>query len=220
MNYEALIFDMDGVIIDSEVLFDAADTEFFRRHGVVYNREEVALLLTGMYLREGTALLKERYGFSSDVDSLMNERQSLLEQEYRTHLSYVTGFEAFYARVRVAGLKTAIATSSNDHLLSLARERLKLDEKFGVHIYKASDVGHVSKPNPAVYLYAAEKLGVQPEKCFVIEDAPKGVQAAKNAGMYCIGITTSFAADRLSHADAVVNSYEEIDLERLLNKSA
>ena len=60
MNFTSLIFDMDGVIIDSEVLFDNADTEFFRRYGHIYNREEIALLLTGMHLKSGTALLKEK----------------------------------------------------------------------------------------------------------------------------------------------------------------
>lgn len=192
MKYETLIFDMDGVVIDSEVLFDNADTEFFRRHGEVYNREEVALLLTGMHLKEGTALLKKKYDFPNDVDSLTSERQSLLEAEYLTHLNYITGFENFYERVITAGLKTCIATSSNDHLLGLARKKLGLDRKFGNNIFKASDVGNVSKPNPAIYLYAAEKMNTSPSKCLVVEDSPKGIQAAKNAGMFCIGITTTF----------------------------
>lgn len=216
MKFETLIFDMDGVIIDSEVLFDNADTEFFRRHGKVYNREEVALLLTGMHLREGTALIKEKYNFQNDVDSLTSERQSLLEAEYLIHLNYITGFENFYGRVIDAGLKTCIATSSNDHLLGLAIKKLGLEKKFGDNIFKASDVGNVSKPNPAIYLYAAEKMNTSPSKCFVVEDAPKGIQSAKNAGMFCIGITTTFAKDRLSHADMVVDSYEDIDLDKLL----
>lgn len=215
MKYDTLIFDMDGVVIDSEVLFDNADTEFFRRHGAVYNREEVALLLTGMYLREGTALLKERYDFQEDVDSLTAERQSLLEREYLTHLRFITGFEDFHSRVTTFGLKTCIATSSNDHLLGLARKQLGLERMFGENIFKSSDVGYASKPNPAIYLYAAEQMGTEPNRCFVIEDAPKGVQAAKNAGMYCIGITTTFAKDRLGHADIIVDSYEEVDLHAL-----
>ena len=218
MKYDTLIFDMDGVVIDSEILFDNADTEFFRRHGAVYNREEVALLLTGMHLREGTALLKEKYNFQNDVDDLTAERQSMLEQEYLTHLRYITGFENFHARVVATGLKTCIATSSNDHLLGLARKRLELEKKFGEHIYKASDVGNVSKPNPAIYLYAAEKMGTDPSKCFVVEDAPKGIQAAKNAGMFCIGITTTFAKDRLNNADIVVDSYDEVDLSKILEQ--
>lgn len=215
MKYDTLIFDMDGVVIDSEVLFDNADTEFFRKHEAVYNREEVAPLLMGMHLREGTVLLKERYNFQGDVDSLTAERQSLLEKEYLTRLRYITGFENFHAGIVAAGLKTCIATSSNDHLLGLARKILELEKKFGKHIYKASDVGNVSKPNPAIYLYAAEEMGTDPSNCFVVEDSPKGIQAAKNAGMFCIGITTTFTKDQLNHADMIVDSYDGIDLRKL-----
>jgi HAD superfamily hydrolase (TIGR01509 family) len=217
MKFDTLIFDMDGVVIDSEVLFDVADTEFFRRHNTVYNREEVALLLTGMHFREATALIKEKWKFDSELDSLISERSNLLEEQYRTHLEYITGFEDFFERVKGIGLKTCIATSSVDQLLKLANDRLKLTAKFGPHIYKTSDVGNVSKPNPAIYLYAANKMDTSPDKCFVIEDAPKGIQAAKNADMFCIGITTSFAKDRLSHADMVIDSYEELNLEQIIS---
>lgn len=217
MNFDTLIFDMDGVIIDSEVLFDNADTEFFRRHGKIYNREEVALLLTGMHLKAGTALIKEKYNLLGDVEDLVNERQGLLEAEYKLHLKYMTGFEDFFEKVKSAGLKTCIATSCNDYLLNLVNEKLALNKKFGANIFKASDVGNVSKPDPAIYLYAAKKIDSEPSKCVVIEDAPKGVQAAKNAGMYCIGITTTFAADRLLAADLVVDSFQEIDLSSVAN---
>jgi HAD superfamily hydrolase (TIGR01509 family) len=203
---------MDGVVIDSEILYDNADTEFFRRHGEVYNREEIALLLAGMTLPEGTAVLKEKYGLQNDVDSLLLERQSLLENEYSTRLNYIVGFERFYECVVATGLKTCIATSSSDHLLGLAIKQLGLDKKFGNNIFKASDIGHISKPDPAIYFYAAEKMNTNPNKCLAIEDSPKGIQSAKNAGMFCIGITTTFAKDRLKHADMVIDSYEQIDL--------
>jgi beta-phosphoglucomutase len=207
---------MDGVVIDSQALYDNADAEFFRRHGAVYNREEKKLLLAGMTLREGTALIKEKHGFQNDVDSLTSERLSLIEAEYLTHLNYITGFESFYDRVINTGLKTCIGTASDDHLLALVVKNLGLKEKFGDNIFKVSDVGNLSKPNPAIYLYAAEQMHTSPSKCLVIEDAPKGIQAAKNADMFCIGITTTFAKDRLSTADMVVNSYDEIRLDTLL----
>lgn len=216
MKFTTLIFDMDGVVIDSEVLFRHANEEFFARHNKTCASEEVALLLTGMSLRDGTKLLKEKYDLQGTVDEIMQQRQELLTIQYRTRLSYISGFEKFYDQVVSAGLKTCIATSSNDYLLGLATAKVGLDKKFGSNIFKASDVGNASKPDPAIYLYAAKQMGSNPANCFAIEDSPKGVQAAKNAGIFCIGITNTFNRDKLSHADLVVDSYEEIELDQLI----
>jgi len=215
MKFETIIFDMDGVIINSEVLLDNADAELFKRHNKIYNREEVASLLPGMQFDAGTAMLKEKYNFPDDIETLIKERQKLVETEYRTHLKYIAGFENFYQRIITAGLKTCIATSSNNRLLQLAEEKLGLRKKFCKNIFKASDVGNTSKPNPAIYLYAAKQMDTISDKCLVIEDAPKGIMAAKNAGMFCVGITTTFKKDLLAHADLIVNSYEEIILDSL-----
>jgi len=206
---------MDGIVIDSEVLFDSANAELFKRHNKIYNRKEVALLLPGMHLNIGTALLKEKYNFPDDIESLIKERQKLIETKYRARLKYITGFENFYRRAITAGLKTCIATSSNDRLLQLAKNKLGLRKKFGKNIFKASDVGNASKPDPAIYLYAAKHMNTIPAKCLVVEDAPKGIAAAKNAGMFCIGITTTFTRDILRLADLIVNSYQEINLNKL-----
>ena len=215
MIFETIIFDMDGVVIDSEVLFDSANAELFKRHNKIYNQEEVASLLPGMHFNEGTALLKEKYNFPDNIESLIQERQKLIEAEYCAHLNYVAGFEDFYQRVIASGLKTCIATSSNDHFLQLAKDKLGLSKKFGKNIFKASDVGNASKPDPAIYIYAAKYMDTVPDKCLVIEDAPKGIMAAKNAGMFCIGITTTFKKDFLTLADLIVNSYKEINLDKL-----
>ena len=206
---------MDGVVIDSEVLFNNADTAFFRYHEKVYNREEVVLVLAGMDLRQGTALLKEKYGLAGTVDELLALRQKLLEEEYRTHLQPVQGFTQFHADLNSAGFRSCIATAANEFLMGIVMDMLKLEQYFGQHIYKIADVGYKSKPDPAIYTYAAEKMQTDPAKCIVIEDAPKGIQAAKNAGMFCIGITTTFAPDRLSEADLVVDSFDQIDLQKL-----
>lgn len=215
MKFETIIFDMDGVVIDSEVLFDIADTEFLRQHNRVNNREEVKLLLAGLRFVEGTALLKERYRLPGTVEELHQQRKILLEEQYRTNLKYVPGFEKFHNKLTISGPRNCIATASTDDLLELANKKVGLTEKFGSNIFKISDVGNKSKPDPAIYSYAAERMNTNPSKCIVIEDSPKGLQASKNAGMFCIGITTTFAADRLNLADVVVSSYAEIDLNKL-----
>jgi len=134
-------------------------------------------------------MLVDKFKLQGNIEDLQNERMELLRQEYQNNLEYVKGFEDFFKRAQATGIKTCIATSSVDELLELARHRLKLDEKFNGTIFKASDVGNVSKPNPAVFLHAAKQMGVELNRCLVIEDAPKGVQAANTASMYSIGIT-------------------------------
>jgi beta-phosphoglucomutase-like phosphatase (HAD superfamily) len=78
-------------------------------------------------------------------------------------------------------------------------------------------VGNKSKPDPAIYLHAAEKLGSSPQECIVIEDAPNGIQSAKSAGMKCIGIATTFTKDKLVEADLIANGFEDIKIQEILN---
>lgn len=94
--------------------------------------------------------------------------------------------------------------------LSLTKKHLPLDSFFGNHIYTIADAGGRGKPHPDVFLCAAQKIGQEPRNCIVIEDAPKGIAAAKSAGMQAIGITTSVAKEHLTDADMVVAAFAEI----------
>ncbi len=98
-------------------------------------------------------------------------------------------------------------------LLELVDHRLSLSALFENRIYTLVDVGYRSKPNPDIFLYAAQQLRSFPENCVVIEDAPHGIDAARRAGMRCIAISTTYDCEKLQNADVVVNSYSEIDLE-------
>lgn len=93
---------------------------------------------------------------------------------------------------------------------------LNLENLFGKHMYTISHVANQPKPNPAIYLYAADQLGHQPHECIAIEDSPTGIQSAKDAGMYCIGINSSRRPELLRAAHAIINHYDEIDLDTLL----
>ena len=98
-------------------------------------------------------------------------------------------------------------------------QRLNLSALFEKKIYTLDKVGYRSKPNPDIFLYAAQQLQSSPENCVVIEDAPHGIDAAKNAGMWCIAITTTYDCGKLEKADFVVSAYTEIDLDAV-NKYA
>jgi HAD superfamily hydrolase (TIGR01509 family) len=125
------------------------------------------------------------------------------------------GFKKFHQQLERLGLQTCIATASTKVFTDIVEEKLGILEKFKGKLFSIDDVGNKSKPDPAVYLYAAEKMHSKPNECFVIEDMPKGVAAAKNAGMKCIAITHTVPTAMLSAADMTVDKFSEIDLAKL-----
>ena len=90
-------------------------------------------------------------------------------------------------------------------------KRQTADEAFEMVTVTLSDVDHRSKPDPALFRFAAERLGVPPQYCLVIEDAPRGVEAAKRAGMACVALTTTYDPGKLQQADAIADSFAEIE---------
>ena len=148
----------------------------------------------------------------------MKEKNNRACTLYESGLQFVDGFEIFFKKVSEYKLKMGIATSSVRQTLNNAKDQLKLERFFGNHIYDIAKVNHRHKPDPAIYLLAAEKLGVDPKRCLALEDSPCGVTSAQNAGMFCIGIDTAGAGEKIAHADLVVQSYEEINLPKILKE--
>jgi beta-phosphoglucomutase-like phosphatase (HAD superfamily) len=107
-------------------------------------------------------------------------------------------------------LKKSIATAMNKTLMVKVEKKLRLQQFFGEHVYYIEDVGNKSKPEPDVFLYAAEKLGVKPSDCIVIEDAPHGIEAANKAGMISIGLVTTFSREHLQNADFIADDFENV----------
>ena len=205
-----IIFDADGVVIDSERIWDKAKAEFSRRHGIPYERKKIKPLLAGRSQAEAVEFLKAEYGFSGDTQSLANERMDLVRREFERGVDFVPGFREFFLRIRSL-YRPCIATSMPEALLAIVDRRLGLSRLFGGKIFSLIAVGYRSKPNPDIFLHAAKQLDAEPANCLVIEDAPHGVEAARRAGMKCIGLTTTFGWQILSRADCVVDSFSQID---------
>jgi len=209
---KAIIFDADGVIIDSERIWDLAQEEFLRRRGIPYEREKVKLVCTANSPVGAIRALQEMYGFPGDPEAMSEERLGIVRGHYLNGgIALVPGFSEFYEKVRKDYL-TAVATAMDPGLLSMVVEKLSLRDLFGGHIYSIADIGYVPKPEPQIFLYTAERLGVKPEDCLVIEDSPNGIEAARRAGMRCVALATTFDRERLKGADRVVDGFEEIDL--------
>lgn len=211
---DTVIFDGEGVVLDTEGIWDRGQEEFLRRRGVAYDRERIKPLLTGRSLAEGVRVLREEYGFDGNDEKLAVERLEIVRPLFERDIKFVDGFLEFFENTR-SRYKTCIATALDVDLLRLADRRLQLSALFDSRIFSLEDVNYRSKPNPDLFLHAARALGSTPRSCVVIEDSPYGVEAARRAGMKCIGLASTYDRSKLTGADLVVDAFSEIDLESL-----
>ena len=209
----AVIFDLDGVIIDSERLVDSANESFLKSHGCTYRRDLFKPRAMGKTLMEGTKIMQEVFGLEGSAEKLLEERRELITRMYREKVEFMPGFVPFYDEVVRRGLQSAVATSTDSILLGIVQQKLGLGGMFPGRIFTIAAVGNRSKPDPAVYVYTAAQMGLSPAECLVIEDAPLGIEAAKRAGAKCVAVTATLGPEHLSAADVVVNSFSEIDLD-------
>lgn len=219
MKYKAIIFDMDGTIVNTEKIWEEATRCLLARKGILYTGElqkELSVKLAGLATHKSCKLIKEHVQLPDPLEHLIIEKSNLAHSLYLQGVEFIPGFTEFHAKVVGKPLKTAVATSACAKTLELTDQALDLKQFFGEHLYGISCVGGVCKPDPAIYLYAADKLGIHPHECIAIEDSAHGIAAARSAGMFCIGIKTSHDKNQVRDAHHTIDSYGQIDLEKLL----
>lgn len=209
---EAILFDCDGVVLDSETVWDRCETEFLRRRGIAFDIERTKPLITGLGQRAGVLLLQEQYGVEGDPDDLVRERLEIIRGLFEREVRFTAGFPEFYEEKVRGRYATCIATSMPEELFTVADRRLGISRFFGGRVYFPSHVGGRAKPEPDIFLYAAAQLGAPPDRCLVLEDSPRGIEAARRAGMTVIGLATTHEKPMLAGADRVVSSFAEITL--------
>lgn len=209
-----LIFDAEGVVIDTEAMWDRAQEELLCAYGRRYDREVVKPLLSGRSSLEGALVLKTIYDLDDSEHVIDHKRMILLIKSLSHNVAFIPGFPEFFDKVSIS-FKTVIATAMNRVLFELVDKRLGVRRLFRDHVISLEDVAHRSKPEPDLFLFAARALGSAPSESVVIEDAPYGVEAARRAGMRCIALATTYPPSLLTDADLVVSSYAEIDLDAL-----
>ncbi len=209
---EAVIFDLDGVLISSAELHWQAFRRTFAPEGVDFTFEH--------YLRVGVGVARENVirGVLGEVDDaklgfLMQEKERHVRDVLATDgLAAIPGSVEFVRRVRAAGLLTAVATASRTPLPFL--DAIGARQLFGAVLDRMATSN--PKPAPDIYLKAAATLGVDPPVCLVVEDSPPGVRAGRAAGMRVLAVTTTHRRDELREATAIYDAFDGIDLNHWL----
>ncbi|MFB2983954.1 hexitol phosphatase HxpB [Microseira sp. BLCC-F43] len=216
----AAIFDMDGVLIDSEPLWCRAEVEVFNNLGVPLTPSMCSQTM-GLRTDEVVSYWYAQFPWTGASQSAVAERilsrvGFLVETEGKPMPGAVEAVQL----CRSMDLPLALATSSPMSLVSLVLKRLGLQDAFDV--LNSAETEEFGKPHPAVYLTTARRLGVHPSKCVAVEDSIRGMMSAKNAGMRCIVIPAAEERENpeFAAADIVLDSLEAIDrawLERVMN---
>jgi beta-phosphoglucomutase len=219
MRYKAIIFDMDGTIVHTEHLWHQATCKLFENRGHQLSdmqKEDLTKQLIGSGLPHSCKIIKDMLGTPDSVEIIMNEKLALADQLYEQGISFIDGFLDFHQKVISIPLQVGVATNATIHTVQRTECSLNLSAYFGPHVYTINHVHNQGKPNPAIYLYAAAQLGIEPEQCIAIEDSAHGILAAKAAGMLSIGINTSKKPEQIRQAHIQVDRYDQINLESLL----
>lgn len=206
----ALIFDMDGTMVDSMPFHAKSWGEFTRRHGIAMEVSEVLRRTTG---RNGVECMHELFGrqlADDDALRLVNEKEAIYRELFAPAFAEVRGFRSFARQAAARGLKVAVGTAGDRHNIEFVMTRLKMAPAPLAVV--GGDEGLPGKPEPAIFLEAARRIDVAAAACIVFEDAPLGIEAARRAGMRAIAVCTTHSPAELAgaHVVAQVRDYEEL----------
>jgi HAD superfamily hydrolase (TIGR01509 family) len=206
---EAVVFDLDGVVVDSEQVWDDVREQLVRERGGHWTETAQADMM-GMSSPEWSRYLHEELGLAEPPEELNDEVVRRMLERYRRELPLLEGAVEAVRRL-AAAFPLAVASSSNRPLIEAVLETAQIAELFAVVV--SSEEVPRGKPAPDVYLEAARQLGVAPERCAAIEDSSNGLRSAHAAGLRVLAIPNAHyppAPDALALADAVLRSLDEL----------
>jgi HAD superfamily hydrolase (TIGR01509 family) len=206
---DAVVFDLDGVLLQSEEVWDAVRERYVRERGGRYDKE-VQRTMMGMSAPEWSAYLHEDAGVPDEPEAINHDVVELMLEAYRRELPLLPGAVAVVRRT-AATFPLALASSSNRAIFEEVLRLAGLEECFSATV--SSEEVARGKPAPDVYLEAARRLEVPPERCAAVEDSHAGIRSAEAAGMRVVAIPNSSYPpdeDALWLADAVVGSLDEL----------
>ena len=214
---EAIIFDMDGVIIDSEPIHLEIVKGVTREHNLDISDAELQSYVGSSTLEMWTDLV-QRYGVDESPKNLANRTKDRITSHYKSsdNLPDVSGVKNLINKSRQTVKNLALASSSSMEHINIVLDKLQLTPYFSRRV-SGADLAR-SKPDPMIFMKASELLETPPSSCLVIEDSYNGVTAAKAAGMTCIGYRNEHSGDQnLSQADLIIDDFNLFNLESFLS---
>lgn len=213
-NFDAIIFDLDGTLVDSMWLWKDIDIEYLSRFGIAYN-EKLQSEIEGKSFTETALYFKENFGITDTIEKIKNDWNEMAYLKYKEQVSLKTGALEFLKLLKEKGKKLGIATSNSTQLTEVCLNSLNISSLFDV-VITGSDI-KTGKPAPDIYLENAKRLKVLPERCLVFEDIPVGIMAGKNAGMKTCAVADEYSRD-LTDEKLELSDYSIIDYKDFINK--
>ena len=215
-GFKAVLFDMDGIVIDSEVYWEKIEKDFARLKGLkytlAYHRDIMALSPP-----ELAEILRKKYGLKESVEQIIAERDKMALEIYEKKAKLMPDFLNLIKKLR-GKYKIALVSSSPLEWINPILRRFRLKEYFDEIISAEEMSDGRGKPHPAIYFFAARRLKVRPKECVVFEDSVNGIRAAKAAGMFCVAVPGKWVKDRrgVGEADLIVSHLGDRRIIKLL----
>lgn len=188
---KAVIFDMDGTLIFTEHIWPKVTLKVLFDRGITsFNAHQQAVLDShaGSGLEKWAVDVKKEFNLAESIQDLIGEVAVNAQSELVKVNDFIPGFFEFHAFLKMHNLPLSIATNADTQSFKKLIDHLQFKNYFGEHLYNVDHVGGKAKPDPSIFLFAAQQLGVRPEECLVFEDSMYGFRAAAAAGMRCIGM--------------------------------
>lgn len=210
-NKEAVLFDLDGTLVDSMWMWKEIDIQFLAKFG--YDcPDDLQRAVEGMSFTETAVYFKERFAFPMTLQEIKDCWTQMSIDKYRYEVGLKPGAMEFLKYCRDHRIKTGIATSNGRDMVDAVIESLKIGDYLQV-VTTACEV-NAGKPEPDIYLEAAKRLSVKPEDCLVFEDIPAGILSGKRAGMTVLAVDDEFSRDldreKRKLADGFIRDYTEL----------
>ncbi|MDR2762732.1 MAG: HAD family phosphatase [Planctomycetaceae bacterium] len=209
----AVIFDMDGVLVDNTRFHERAFAEYFSRYGITLAPEMLGKgnddLMAELFPNES----KERH------QELALGKESYYRKIYKSHIKPVDGLIELLEKLKENNIPVAVGSSGPVENIDFVLDKLRIRNYFDIIVVAA--MVKKAKPAPDIYLKSAELLKAEIKDCLVFEDALAGIKAAKSAGMKIVGVTTSLSKEKLIGVEKIINNFTEItvnDIKQILSK--